>query len=156
MVLMDLPWKFVWAEGGRGSLHMLYSYSDECSDMTSYNSQPEIKICHLPWVNWEIVIHAPLEESSFESNRSCNAVISFTFLTNIRFWRNPDNMYFALGPVHPHQQRQRPLLWQVPCPGVAVHVGSHGVAGWCKQKKHQSEVENFFQTWVMQLICTEQ
>ena len=77
MVLMDLPWKFVWAEGGRGSLHKLYFYSSECSDMTWYNSQPEIEICHLPLVNWEIAIHAPLEESSFESNRSCNAVILF-------------------------------------------------------------------------------
>ena len=34
--------------GGRGSLHMLYSYSGECNDMALYNSQPEIKIYHLP------------------------------------------------------------------------------------------------------------
>ena len=49
--------------------------------------------------------------------------------TIILFLRVPDKMYCALGPVHPHQQRHFPSLWQVPCPGVAVHLGSHDAEG---------------------------
>lgn len=47
-------------------------------------------------------------------------------LTRILFLNEPDTRYTAFGPVHPHQQRQRPLLWHAPWP--PVHLGSQEAA----------------------------
>lgn len=55
----------------------------------------------------------------------CHAFL--IFVTSILFLSAPDMMYTALGPVQPHQQRQRLLLRHVPA-RTPLHLGSHGTA----------------------------